>query len=574
MSEIYIFIICVCLTSIVGLSISLHKLIQRYKSRLDDIISKDRQIESRDETIHALEEKVLKLSKFQACVDAESKALEITRIAEDDAQFKKQQAEQILRDAELVKSSAVNESERVIAEAKEDAHRIITNAKTDASNIVSDAGQKVKLRLTKSEESLNDAIAKAKSIVIEAEDKARKIAGAAYDLSQNVSFYESALTSIKNTIKGYGLSYIKPLDSVLDGLASDYGFTEAGRELTQARNHTKLLVESNGAATCEYVEQNRRETAIAFVLDAFNGKVDTIIALLKSENYGILEQKIKDAYAIVNLLGKPFREARITQEYLDARLSELKWGAAVLAIKLKDKEEQRLIKERIREEERARREYEKAMRDAEKQEQAIRKAIEKATAQLSKANEEQKLKFENQLLELQEQLAEAEAKNQRALSMAQQTRSGHVYVISNIGSFGENVFKIGMTRRLEPLDRVRELGDASVPFPFDVHAMIFSEDAPSLETELHRIFSIHQVNKVNPRKEFFRLPITDIREYLDKKNLDIKWTILAEAAQYKETLALEESFRKNAHNETNWIKSQEENFKNESNYDSDFFDEE
>ena len=113
-----------------------------------------------------------------------------------------------------------------------------------------------------------------------------------------------------------------------------------------------------------------------------------------------------------------------------------------------------------------------------------------------------------------------------------------------------------MTRRLEPLDRVRELGDASVPFPFDVHAMIFSDDAPALETELHKLFAINQVNKVNPRKEFFRLPISDIREYFDKKGVEVQWTILAEAAQYRETLALEESFAQNGHLEKQWVATQ------------------
>ena len=123
--------------------------------------------------------------------------------------------------------------------------------------------------------------------------------------------------------------------------------------------------------------------------------------------------------------------------------------------------------------------------------------------------------------------------------MAQQTKSGHVYIISNICSFGENVYKIGMTRRLNPLDRVRELGDASVPFSFDVHSMIFSNDAPKLENELHKIFSNHQVNKVNSKKEFFRVNIKDIREQLENMGIEAKWTMLAEAKEYRESLAIE-----------------------------------
>jgi hypothetical protein len=133
--------------------------------------------------------------------------------------------------------------------------------------------------------------------------------------------------------------------------------------------------------------------------------------------------------------------------------------------------------------------------------------MEKARSQVEHATAEERGAFEARLAELNQRLLEAESKNQRALSMAQQIRSGHVYIVSNVGSFGEEVFKIGMTRRLEPLDRIRELGDASVPFELDIHAMIRSEDAPKLERMLHERFDDLRINKVNYKKEFFRLPL-------------------------------------------------------------------
>lgn len=123
------------------------------------------------------------------------------------------------------------------------------------------------------------------------------------------------------------------------------------------------------------------------------------------------------------------------------------------------------------------------------------------------------------------------------------TKSGHVYVISNIGSFGQDVFKIGMTRRLEPLDRIRELGDASVPFSFDVHALIYSEDAPALEKELHKVFADHQVNRVNPRKEFFKVSLDRIAYEVKKRNAKIEFTMLAEASEYHQSLALEKEHK-------------------------------
>jgi hypothetical protein len=182
--------------------------------------------------------------------------------------------------------------------------------------------------------------------------------------------------------------------------------------------------------------------------------------------------------------------------------------------------------------------------------------MEKAEAQLARATEEQKSKYELQLLELRQRLQLAEERGQRALSMAQQTRRGHVYVISNVGSFGEDVYKIGLTRRLEPLDRIRELGDSSVPFEFDVHALIFAEDAPAVETQLHRHFLIRQLNKVNHRKEFFRVTLKDIRDEITALGLSASWTMTAAAKEYRESLAIEKALADDPLAREAWLKRQ------------------
>jgi len=181
-------------------------------------------------------------------------------------------------------------------------------------------------------------------------------------------------------------------------------------------------------------------------------------------------------------------------------------------LRLKEREEQRVLKERIREEEKARRESEKAMQEAQREEEVIKQAMEKAQAEVLRASAGDRAKFGAQIAQLTQQLTEAEAKNQRALSMAQQTRAGHVYIISNVGAYGEHLFKIGLTRRLEPLDRIKELGDASVPFEFDIRAMIRSDDAPALENLLHHEFDDMRIKKANFRKEFFRVPLDRIRD--------------------------------------------------------------
>jgi hypothetical protein len=146
-------------------------------------------------------------------------------------------------------------------------------------------------------------------------------------------------------------------------------------------------------------------------------------------------------------------------------------------------------------------------------------------------------KLLNDIEELQRRLTEAQANKERALSRAQMTRSGHVYIISNVGSFGEHVYKIGMTRRLDPMDRVRELGDASVPFQFDVHAIIYAEDAPALEASLHRLFAKRRVNRVNERKEFFKATIDEIAQAVVEHHGQIEIVKDAEAAEYRKTLA-------------------------------------
>jgi len=198
-----------------------------------------------------------------------------------------------------------------------------------------------------------------------------------------------------------------------------------------------------------------------------------------------------------------------------------------------EREEQARIKAQIREEQRLEREIERELKQLDREREAIKATLEKA---LAEAKDEHSEEIER----LRARLAEAEEKSQRAISRAQMTRSGHVYVISNIGSFGEDVFKIGMTRRLEPLDRVRELSSASVPFPYDVHMMLASDDAPSLENKLHRELHKLRLNKINPRKEFFRTDIESIRKIAEDNHDDVQYVADPEALQYRQSLDMSE----------------------------------
>lgn len=192
-----------------------------------------------------------------------------------------------------------------------------------------------------------------------------------------------------------------------------------------------------------------------------------------------------------------------------------------------EREEQARIRAQIREEQQREREIQKELQQLEREREAIASALAIAEAEHSQ-----------EVDSLRSRLAEAEAKAQRAISQAQLTRAGHVYVISNIGSFGENVYKIGMTRRLEPGDRVTELSGASVPFPFDVHMMISCNDAPALESALHRTFHRVRLNKANPRKEFFRATLDEIIDAVREHQGEVTYIADAEALQYRQSLEM------------------------------------
>lgn len=495
--------------------------------------------------IEQLRGQCARLAKWAVVADAEDKAREILAAAE----ARLGEAQQTLAQAEA-------DARVLIADAEQRRAALMDRAESEARDAAAAGGARAKQLAEEAAAAMTAATARSAEIIAEANKRAEQIAGKAYEAVRNAELFERTARAMKNRIEGYGDEYLVPAESLLDDLAEELSHKEAGQRLKAARDQTKALIKGGAASRCEYVESNRREGAENFVLDAFNGKVDSILSRVRHDNYGKLEQEIKDAFTLVNHNGRSFREARITDEYLAARLEELRWGTIAQELKRHEQEEQRQLRERIREEQKAQREFERAIREAAKEEDTLRNAMAKAEAQLLAATEEQRARYEAQLAELNARLHAAEERNQRALSMAQQTRRGHVYIISNIGSLGENVYKIGLTRRLEPLDRIYELGDSSVPFDFDVHALILSDDAPALECRLHKHFVMNQVNKVNHRKEFFRANLADIRRELGSMGIDAKWTMVAEATEYRETLAIERAIATDPAAREAWVNRQ------------------
>ncbi len=257
------------------------------------------------------------------------------------------------------------------------------------------------------------------------------------------------------------------------------------------------------------------------------------------------------AFSLVNKDGQAFRNARILSTYLDARLAELKWAVIVQDLARQRQEEQRAIREEIRDRELAEKERKQKEQRAAEEEELKRKAVAEAEARFAKAAADEKDQMQRQLDEARKQLEEATAQK---LQISQQTKVGHVYVLSNIGSFGDGdpngrrMYKIGETQR-EPEVRVKELGGASVPFEFDIHAVIETENSRALEHKLHKIFASTRVNKMNLRKEFFRVTLSEIQAELKnlKQGVDyirLTWTEEARAMQWKETRDIESDAHK------------------------------
>jgi len=317
-------------------------------------------------------------------------------------------------------------------------------------------------------------------------------------------------------------------------------------EIHNIRRQQKEMVRAKNAATCgqEWTVAGSKSEGtkmtnrtMKLMLRAFNNECDAAVLKVSWNNVQKMRERVTKAYEAINKLGEPVA-IEINPNFLELQLKEIS-VAYEYQEKLKaEKEEQRRIREQIREEQKVRREIEKAMEDAIIEEQAYNKALEKARQEIGSAQGERLEKLKTQMALLEEKLKEAEEKNRRAQSMAEKTKSGHVYVISNIGSFGEKVYKIGLTRRLEPKERVKELGDASVPFAFDIHAMIYSENAPELENAFHKHFRHKQINLVNSRKEFFAVSLDEIEEQAIANGLTVEFTKLAEAKEYRETMAI------------------------------------
>jgi exonuclease VII large subunit len=253
--------------------------------------------------------------------------------------------------------------------------------------------------------------------------------------------------------------------------------------------------------------------------------IANIVKDMKYSDWETIKMKVSTLISNIDHLLMSYTDTHFDDDYLKSVYNYIE--AKYLVVQKQEEE---------REEREAQREYERAIKKALKDEEKAQEALEQKKREIAEAQTQEKIqKLQEQIQGLEKALVNARELRERAMSMAQQTKIGYVYVISNIGSFGKDVYKIGMTRRLDPMERVLELSNASVPFPFDVHTFIYSEDAPALEADLHRRFDAKKVNSINYRKEYFHVTLDEIKAALEEKGVEANFVDEPDAFQYRES---------------------------------------
>ncbi|MBY0265983.1 MAG: DUF4041 domain-containing protein [Burkholderiales bacterium] len=319
-------------------------------------------------------------------------------------------------------------------------------------------------------------------------------------------------------------------------------------KLDQIREEQKLLIKEGKAVIADEnwtVNGSKAEgkkmvnDMKRLLLRSFNNECDYCVDNVKFNNIENFEERIEKSFKALEKLGR-ILSAKVTTQYKNLKISELQLAFEYQIKKQEEKDEQRKAREELREQQKIEREIRQAREKIEKERKHFSAAIKNLQQKLAASKDEQEKKeIEEKLNEVSSQINALDSEEKQIDYREKNAKAGYIYIVSNIGAFGHNIYKIGMTRRLEPLERVDELGDASVPFEFDLHAMIFSDNAPELEAKIHAHFTQSRVNKVNTRKEFFKADIKEIEKVI-RENYDKVFDLIHEpsAEQYRESMKL------------------------------------
>ncbi|MCY1042982.1 DUF4041 domain-containing protein [Corallococcus sp. bb12-1] len=481
--------------------------------------------------------------RFKPILDLEAErrrvAEELTRSRTDAdaamASEKKRVQEELAR--------ARSEADTTLAAEQKRVETQLAKAKADVEQAVAAEQTRAKAELTRLRDEATRTTEAAKRAMSEAEARRLQANTERTGLESGIGRLKTELKELEEEAVLLSFGFYKPVYA----LSSVKEYEDRLETLREAQ---KQMLKDKQAATCSLEwevngskAEGRKQTerTLKLMLRAFNGEADACIAKVTYKNVKAMETRLEKAAAAINSLTE-IQQCIIVRKYVKLKRDELLLAYEYSEKVQQERDEQRRIREQMREEETAQRELEKAKLEAEREAKRDADALARARLDYEKAKGPEQQRMLERIAELERRVAE-DMEKQRAISQAQLTRTGHVYVISNIGSFGEGVYKLGMTRRLVPQDRIDELGDASVPFEFDVHAIIRTSDAPALENALHRAFTDRRVNRINERKEFFRVSLEEIAATVRKHHGEFELTQLAEAAEYRKTLALLEEER-------------------------------
>lgn len=356
--------------------------------------------------------------------------------------------------------------------------------------------------------------------------------------SKKINEKNKELNSLKDSIvKEYNNKFKE--DIYIDNF-EEISSAEIKNELSMIKTKEKELLDNNGVYIYDDIsKKSHLNNQVKQITRSFNSETDFFLSNVTAKNIDTYRQRIIKSFEAHNRIYKT-DQVELSKKLLELKLEQLNLVYSY-QIKLdQERDLQRAAREEIREQQKVERELENKRKVLEKEESHFKNEVQKMIKYLQKTESDiEKELYLEKIKELEAQITNIDNEKNNVEQRAQNTRAGYVYIISNIGSFGENIYKIGVTRRLEPMDRIKELGDASVPFEFDVHAIIFSEDAPGLESTLHNHFRDKEVNKVNHRKEFFNVDLSEIEQIVKEEyNNTVNFTLEPKAEQYKESMRI------------------------------------
>lgn len=380
-----------------------------------------------------------------------------------------------------------------------------------------------------------DEISKQKSLILAYNDEINELNSNIKDLKKDIITFSDEIL-----VQDFGL--YEPRYSFINADAYK-------AELTNIRNKQKAMIKDGSTVSGSIDWQVNGSAAQGrkmikdmqkLLLRAFNSECDEIINKVKYNNYDTSVKKMERSFNAIAKLGITM-SISITSNYYDLKIQELQLALEYQIQKQREKEEKAELRAQQREEARLQKELKEQRKNIDKERKHYEQALSNINKQISSSSDENIEELNKKKEEIIQSLSDIDTKIKDIDYREANQKAGYVYIISNIGSFGEGIYKIGMTRRLNPQERVDELGDASVPFKFDVHAMIFSEDAPALEAKLHRAFEDRKLNLVNQRREFFKVSLDEIKEVV-KNNFDktVEFVEVPDADQYRISLKLRE----------------------------------